>query len=170
MYKVNKLRQNCLWKLQNKGSLMLIHKKWQQTKFGLFSPPLSYFYDPCTNVTKSLPPPPCLCDVIYDSSLKEVVAYFPSCPYLILGLLCSWSLFIFQLLYGTVAEVCTEETCPIMSGGPKYEYLWQNGTDFKVILIFLFCCETSSKSQNLTRILKASAICSLQRSLFYNVC
>lgn len=36
-----------------------------------------------------------------------------------------------QLLYGTVAEVCTEESCPIMSGGPKYEYLWQDGVEFK---------------------------------------
>ena len=37
-----------------------------------------------------------------------------------------------QLLYGTVCEVCTEETCPVMSGGPKYEYLWQDGSEFKV--------------------------------------
>ena len=37
-----------------------------------------------------------------------------------------------QLLYGTVVEVCTEESCPIMSGGPKYEYLWQDGVEYKV--------------------------------------
>ena len=43
-----------------------------------------------------------------------------------------WVNFFVQLLYSTVAEVCTEETCPIMSGGPKYEYLWQDGTEFKV--------------------------------------
>ena len=39
-----------------------------------------------------------------------------------------------QLLYGTVADVCTEESCPVMSGGPKYEYLWQDGVEFKVII------------------------------------
>ena len=33
-----------------------------------------------------------------------------------------------QLLYGTVSEVCTEATCPVMSGGVKYEYLWQDAT------------------------------------------
>ena len=37
-----------------------------------------------------------------------------------------------QILYGTVCEVCTEESCPVMSGGPKYEYLWQDGIEYKV--------------------------------------
>jgi hypothetical protein len=31
-------------------------------------------------------------------------------------------LIVFQLLYSTVAEVCTEETCPIMSGETKDIY------------------------------------------------
>ena len=25
-----------------------------------------------------------------------------------------------SLIYGTVSEVCTDESCPVMSGGPKY--------------------------------------------------
>jgi len=29
-----------------------------------------------------------------------------------------------NLLYGVVSEYCTNESCPVMSGGPKYEYLW----------------------------------------------
>lgn len=37
-----------------------------------------------------------------------------------------------QILYGTVCEVCTDESCPVMSGGPKYEYLWQDGVEYKV--------------------------------------
>jgi len=37
-----------------------------------------------------------------------------------------------QLLYGTVEEVCTPDSCPQMSGGAKYEYLWQDGMKFKV--------------------------------------
>ncbi len=37
-----------------------------------------------------------------------------------------------QLLFGTVEEVCTDESCPVMSGGPKYEYLWQDGAEYKV--------------------------------------
>ncbi|PAV77803.1 hypothetical protein WR25_01359 [Diploscapter pachys] len=36
-----------------------------------------------------------------------------------------------NLMYGTIADVCTEESCPTMSGGPKYEYLWQDGIDYK---------------------------------------
>ncbi|RWS12401.1 MOB kinase activator-like 3, partial [Dinothrombium tinctorium] len=33
-----------------------------------------------------------------------------------------------NLIYGTVSDSCTEETCPRMSGGPKYEYLWADGS------------------------------------------
>ncbi|XP_076116076.1 MOB kinase activator 3B-like isoform X1 [Mytilus galloprovincialis] len=29
-----------------------------------------------------------------------------------------------NLLYGTICEYCTEETCTTMSGGPRYEYQW----------------------------------------------
>ena len=38
-----------------------------------------------------------------------------------------------QILYGTVSEVCTDESCPLMTGTPKYEYLWADGDKFKVI-------------------------------------
>ncbi|KAE9421243.1 hypothetical protein Angca_004878, partial [Angiostrongylus cantonensis] len=36
-----------------------------------------------------------------------------------------------NLMYGTIADVCTKESCPTMSGGLKYEYLWQDGGDYK---------------------------------------
>lgn len=36
-----------------------------------------------------------------------------------------------NLIYGTVSEYCSERTCPIMSGGLKYEYRWQDGEDYK---------------------------------------
>lgn len=36
-----------------------------------------------------------------------------------------------NLIYGTVSEYCTERTCPIMSGGLRYEYRWQDGDDYK---------------------------------------
>eukprot|EP00117_Sycon_ciliatum_P043799 scpid94957/ scgid31666/ MOB kinase activator 3A; MOB-LAK; Mob1 homolog 2A; Mps one binder kinase activator-like 2A len=36
-----------------------------------------------------------------------------------------------NLIYGTVCEFCTESTCPVMSGGPKYEYMWADGDKFK---------------------------------------
>lgn len=32
-----------------------------------------------------------------------------------------------NMLYGTITEFCTEENCPIMSAGPKYEYNWADG-------------------------------------------
>ncbi|XP_060593239.1 MOB kinase activator 3B-like isoform X2 [Ruditapes philippinarum] len=36
-----------------------------------------------------------------------------------------------NLLYGTICEYCTEQTCPTMSGGPKYEYHWCDGVHYK---------------------------------------
>ncbi|XP_053209335.1 MOB kinase activator-like 3 isoform X2 [Panonychus citri] len=36
-----------------------------------------------------------------------------------------------NLIYGTITDHCTEETCPRMSGGPKFEYLWADGKKFK---------------------------------------
>jgi len=35
------------------------------------------------------------------------------------------------MLYGTITEFCTEESCPIMSAGPKYEYHWADGHTVK---------------------------------------
>ena len=32
-----------------------------------------------------------------------------------------------NLIYGTVCEQCSKESCPTMSGGAKFEYLWQVG-------------------------------------------
>lgn len=32
-----------------------------------------------------------------------------------------------NLLYNTLAEFCTAETCATMSAGPKYEYRWADG-------------------------------------------
>ena len=36
-----------------------------------------------------------------------------------------------NLLYGVIAEFCTEDTCKIMSGGAKYEYLWCDNETYK---------------------------------------
>lgn len=36
-----------------------------------------------------------------------------------------------NMLYGTITEFCTEESCPIMSAGPKYEYHWADGLTVK---------------------------------------
>lgn len=33
-----------------------------------------------------------------------------------------------NLLYGTIIEFCTPESCPKMSAGDKFEYLWADGT------------------------------------------
>merc|ERR1712137_1080584 len=30
-----------------------------------------------------------------------------------------------NLLYGSIGEFCTEETCPTMSAGTRYEYYWR---------------------------------------------
>jgi len=39
-----------------------------------------------------------------------------------------------NLLYGMLIEFCTTESCPVMSAGPKYEYLWADGTNVKTPL------------------------------------
>ncbi len=36
-----------------------------------------------------------------------------------------------SLLYGIVSETCTKDTCPVMSAGAKYEYLWMDGVKVK---------------------------------------
>lgn len=36
-----------------------------------------------------------------------------------------------NMLYGTITEFCTEESCSIMSAGPKYEYHWADGHTVK---------------------------------------
>ncbi len=39
-----------------------------------------------------------------------------------------------NVLYGILTEFCTPESCPIMSAGPKYEYLWADGHSVKTPL------------------------------------
>ncbi|KAF7461005.1 hypothetical protein GHT09_018214 [Marmota monax] len=36
-----------------------------------------------------------------------------------------------NLIYGTISDGCTEQSCPVMSGGPKYEYRWQDEQRFR---------------------------------------
>jgi hypothetical protein len=36
-----------------------------------------------------------------------------------------------NLLYGVVSDYCTDDCCPTMSGGPKYEYLWCDNELYK---------------------------------------
>ncbi|KAF0308202.1 MOB kinase activator-like 3 [Amphibalanus amphitrite] len=36
-----------------------------------------------------------------------------------------------NLIYGTICDNCTEESCPVMSGGPKFEYRWADGNKYK---------------------------------------
>ena len=39
-----------------------------------------------------------------------------------------------NLLYGMLIEFCTKKSCPVMSAGPKYEYLWADGANVKAPL------------------------------------
>ena len=36
-----------------------------------------------------------------------------------------------NVIYGTVQDFCTHENCPMMSGGPKFEYYWADETQKK---------------------------------------
>ncbi|KAK3524542.1 hypothetical protein QTP70_029857 [Hemibagrus guttatus] len=36
-----------------------------------------------------------------------------------------------NMLYGTITDFCSEDSCTVMSAGPKYEYHWADGTNIK---------------------------------------
>ncbi|XP_073936325.1 MOB kinase activator 3C isoform X2 [Castor canadensis] len=36
-----------------------------------------------------------------------------------------------NLIYGTMAEHCNETSCPVMAGGPRYEYRWQDERQYR---------------------------------------
>lgn len=36
-----------------------------------------------------------------------------------------------SLVYGTIREFCTVESCPEMRAGPKFEYLWKDNKEYK---------------------------------------
>ena len=36
-----------------------------------------------------------------------------------------------SILYGTLTQFCTKESCPVMSAGQKFEYLWADGHSVK---------------------------------------
>jgi len=36
-----------------------------------------------------------------------------------------------NMLYGTIMDFCTPQECPVMSAGPKYEYMWADGKNVK---------------------------------------
>jgi len=36
-----------------------------------------------------------------------------------------------NLLYGVIAEFCTDAECPVMCAGPKFEYMWADGQTIK---------------------------------------
>jgi len=36
-----------------------------------------------------------------------------------------------NLLYGSIAQFCTKEECPVMCAGQKFEYLWMDGVKVK---------------------------------------
>lgn len=36
-----------------------------------------------------------------------------------------------NLIYGTMAEHCSESSCPVMAGGPRYEYRWQDERQYR---------------------------------------
>ncbi len=39
-----------------------------------------------------------------------------------------------NVIYGILIEFCIPESCPTMSAGPKYEYLWADGQNVKTPL------------------------------------
>lgn len=36
-----------------------------------------------------------------------------------------------SLIYGTILEICSEESCPVMSAGELYQYYWMDGVNVK---------------------------------------
>ena len=40
-----------------------------------------------------------------------------------------------NIIYGTVCEYCTDRSCPLMSGGPKFEYYWADEVQKKPLAL-----------------------------------
>ena len=40
-----------------------------------------------------------------------------------------------NIIYGTVCEYCTDASCPLMSGGPKFEYYWADEVQKKPLAL-----------------------------------
>lgn len=40
-----------------------------------------------------------------------------------------------NIIYGTVCEFCTDASCPVMSGGPKFEYYWADEVQKKPLAL-----------------------------------
>ncbi len=40
-----------------------------------------------------------------------------------------------NIIYGTVCEFCTDASCPVMSGGPKFEYYWADEVQRKPLAL-----------------------------------
>ena len=40
-----------------------------------------------------------------------------------------------NIIYGTVCDICTDKSCPLMSGGPKFEYYWADETQKKPLAL-----------------------------------
>ena len=36
-----------------------------------------------------------------------------------------------SMLYGTISELCTDASCPVMSAGDKWQYLWCDGVKIR---------------------------------------
>lgn len=40
-----------------------------------------------------------------------------------------------SMVYGTCCQYCDEQKCPLMTAGPKVEYLWMDGKAYKVRVV-----------------------------------
>lgn len=67
--------------------------------------------------------------VAVNSKLTKVKKNSKSCTYRIFVAVDFFNQI--NMLYGTITEFCTEDSCPIMSAGPKYEYHWADGHTVK---------------------------------------
>ena len=53
-----------------------------------------------------------------------------------------------NMLYGTITEFCTEQSCPVMSAGPKYEVRGAGPEIVCDLLMFSITGLTAIKSRN----------------------
>lgn len=65
------------------------------------------------------------------NSKLTLICYRLSCIYVSITIVAVDFFNQINMLYGTITEFCTEESCVIMSAGPKYEYHWADGLTVK---------------------------------------
>ncbi|PVU96568.1 hypothetical protein BB559_002341 [Furculomyces boomerangus] len=73
-----------------------------------------------------------------------------------------------NMLFSSVTHLCTKESCPIMSAGPKYEYLWNDRIQYKTPTRMAACEYISNLMNWVNHQIENEALFPIDPEFFYN--